>query len=317
MRATETRTISNMTYPLADSIADLLDQPVKDTHVNAMVHCPFHEDRTPSFSIHLEEGVWHCFSCGDSGTLKKLYRKLGKDVDLNVRLYQSKRQAEETFEIRKNFAAKANECIAASKSGNGEYRSVIRNFLDERAISSATARHFGIGWESDRQAISFPYADVDNRVTGIKYRYRDGFKASESGSHYGLYGVNDAVGKEIVFICEGESDTLATFDRLHRRVTELGGDEELLTIDGEVLSYGVCGTSGASVSESQWSRFSVHLLFARRVYLLYDTDEAGDKCAENAMRLLGDKYIRLRPTRGKDVSEHLLAGGTLREMAGE
>lgn len=36
-------------------------------------NCPLHQDRHPSFSINLNEGVCHCFSCQYSGTLKSLY----------------------------------------------------------------------------------------------------------------------------------------------------------------------------------------------------------------------------------------------------
>jgi DNA primase catalytic core len=30
-------------------------------------HCPFHEDRTPSFSVSEEKGVFHCFGCSAKG----------------------------------------------------------------------------------------------------------------------------------------------------------------------------------------------------------------------------------------------------------
>ena len=304
-----------MGYALTDSISELLDQPVKDNHINAMLHCPFHEDRTPSFSIHLEDGVWHCFSCGDAGTLKRLYRELGKEVDLDVRLYQAKKRAQHSEPDHHNFAPVANRCTSDAKGTNGKgYIRDIRVFLRSRGISETTARHYGLGWSRERGAIAFPYSDVEGRVSGIKYRYPDGFKASETGSHYGLFGVSDVIGKSTVIICEGESDTLAMHSRLHGPESELRSETPLRDNGMELAHTGVCGTSGASVSDTQWSRFSVHLFFARRVFLAYDADEAGDKCAETAMQVLGDKCRRARPTRGKDVSEHFLAGGTLGEM---
>ncbi len=43
--------------------------------------CPFHEDTTPSLSIKLETGAWHCFACGEGGgdVLAFQRRKYGQD----------------------------------------------------------------------------------------------------------------------------------------------------------------------------------------------------------------------------------------------
>src|SRR5262249_48994690 len=38
--------------------------------------CPFHEDKTPSFSISEEKGLFHCFSCGESGDVFDFVMKL-------------------------------------------------------------------------------------------------------------------------------------------------------------------------------------------------------------------------------------------------
>ena len=279
-------------FALTDAISELLEVPIPERGVNFMTQCPLHEDRSPSFSIHLDEGVWHCFGCEERGTINQLYKKLGVEVGYDVRFAQAKKMAERPIVQTHNFAAIANAQIDHLRQSRAAQRSV-RDFLDAKGIRADAVGAFGIGFDGERQAISFPYADQTGRVTGIKYRYVTGFKASESGSSYGLYGVNHAVGKEQVIICEGESDTLATWSRY--------GNE-----------YGVCGTSGASVSDTQWSRFGIHLLFARRIFLLYDADTAGDKCAETAMSVLGsDKCIRLRPPEDRDASELYSSGGTL------
>lgn len=280
-------------YALTDPISDLLDQPVPERSVNAMLHCPFHEDRTPSFSIHLEEGVWHCFSCQDSGTLKSLYRRLGEEVDTSVRLYQAKRDAEEPEVQGKDFSPLSNAHIRGLSTRQGE--DFLDDFCSSRGILRESAELYGLGYDTERDALAFPYRDEHGRVTGIKYRYRNGFKASEPGSHYGIFGVEHVVGKERVIICEGESDTL-------RVATECGG------------AYGVGGTSGASVSQAQWSKFAIHFLFAKRVYLLYDGDEAGRKATDTAMSVLGnDKYRVLSLPDGMDACDYLSDGGTLQE----
>lgn len=40
--------------------------------------CPFHEERNPSFSAHIEGGMWHCFGCSASGGVKKFAELVGE-----------------------------------------------------------------------------------------------------------------------------------------------------------------------------------------------------------------------------------------------
>ena len=43
--------------------------------------CPFHDDKTPSFSINIEKGTYHCFGCGARGDIINLYAKLNNITD--------------------------------------------------------------------------------------------------------------------------------------------------------------------------------------------------------------------------------------------
>lgn len=45
-------------------------------HRSVMGHCPFHTDKHPSFSVDIDRALCHCFSCGYSGTLRKLFREI-------------------------------------------------------------------------------------------------------------------------------------------------------------------------------------------------------------------------------------------------
>jgi DNA primase len=276
-------------YALTEILSELLDVPINERGINAMLRCPFHEDNHPSFSIHLEDGVWNCFGCGESGSLEKLYRRLGEKMDDDLYLERAKRRAEEPEMI---FAPLNH----LSDSYAGQDYVQVDAYLASRNLPKEVKFEFSLGWCADKRAVSMPYINEDNNVTGIKYRHENGFKSSETGSKYGLYNVQHAIGKDRVIICEGESDTQAVWARY--------GDD-----------YGVCGTSGASVSDSQWHKFSVPLFFASKIYLAYDADEAGDLCVETAMRVLGpERSRRIRPPDGNDVSEYFASGGSLEEI---
>lgn len=286
-------------YELADEISELLDQPIRTRGVNAMFLCPFHDERTPSFSIHLNEGVWHCFGCQKSGHLEALYRELGERMTDDVYIKRMLQRAKDPEPQRLyDFRGEASQYRTSLQGGKGA--DLAARYIRQRALHPDVVRHFAIGYSEQRDSLTLPYWDTEGRVTGIKYRHRDDSKTSLTGSEYGLYGVSYAVGKPTVYIAEGESDTHALWTALRTRP-----------------DVGVCGTSGSPTEEGRWSRYALSLMFAGRVYICHDADDSGDACAEAAMRMLGvDKCVRLRPTLGKDMTEHILAGGTIEQLGG-
>jgi len=40
---------------------------LKKSGRNWLALCPFHQEKTPSFSINQEKGFYHCFGCGEGG----------------------------------------------------------------------------------------------------------------------------------------------------------------------------------------------------------------------------------------------------------
>jgi DNA primase len=281
-------------YLLESRIEDLLG-PSRSHGVNRMWKCPWHDDSTASLSVNVEEGMFYCFGCGKKGNYDTLCKQFGETPDEEYKWERAKRSVEQGYSQPPDFS----ELVARDKGqqqvGVG---SLLQDFIDERGIGRHVPEAFGL-YVTHGPRIAFPYTDVDGHVNGIKYRDRQGHKTAEPGSSFHKpFGIGHAVGRPDVFIFEGESDTLLGY-------TLLGGK------DGN----GICGTSGVGVSDAQWIANGLLLLFARRIFLLYDADEAGDKCAETAMRVLGsDKCVRLRPVRGKDFTDHIQAGGTVREM---
>lgn len=284
-----------MKYALTELISDILGVPIRETRKDALVRCPFHDDRHASLSIDLEQGWWICFACGARGGIQSLATRMNREVndaDLALRVYEGSVGA--LVEEPKNFAALAKELRA------NLYRSrpddVVR-FIAERKLSPRVLRELGLGWDGHR--IAFPYYD-DGEVFGIKYRDRFGNKTSETGSRRGIYNVNDVRFKPYVILCEGESDTLAVWSMLHEAyVPEI------------TQKIGVGGIPGVSGSKSTWEVWALDLLWAKEVFVAFDADEAGDNGAILPMQALGDKAVRLRPLQGKDMTDFFLAGGLL------
>ena len=258
-----------------------------------MVRCPLHEDRTPSLSVNLNSGLWVCFSCGEKGTVQKLARICDGELDESeLAIRSAKAQASPYYEEPPDFTALANELHLRALEQRPE--ALVRYFA-EKGLHGLALSHFRLGWDGGR--ISQPYFD-DGTCIAIKYRFPDGFKTYEQGSRTALYNLDSVRGKPTVVVCEGESDTHAVWSELVRR---------------GITDPAVCGVPGASKSQSQWEVWGLDLMWAKRVYVLFDADDAGDNGADRAIEVLGEKAVRVRPVRGNDAAEHLLKGGSLEE----
>ena len=74
------------TITLHDRFLNLLEKhvsrlTVRDRKVTGL--CPFHPDRTPSFTADLEKCVWYCFPCSKGGGVKDFALLIGEGWDEN------------------------------------------------------------------------------------------------------------------------------------------------------------------------------------------------------------------------------------------
>lgn len=61
---------------IAEQIVLRLNMTRKIKGSKIMCHCPYHQDKHPSCSVDLDDQIWHCFSCGQGGKLRALFRDL-------------------------------------------------------------------------------------------------------------------------------------------------------------------------------------------------------------------------------------------------
>ena len=122
--------------------------------------CPFHNEKTPSFTINDEKGFYHCFGCGAHGdairwmtdqrgmpfmdAVKELAAEAGMEVPAaDPRAAQ---KAEERAGLHDVMAA-AQEWFVDNL--NGLEGAEARAYLERRGISPAVAREFGFGFAPD------------------------------------------------------------------------------------------------------------------------------------------------------------------------
>jgi hypothetical protein len=270
---------------IAEELGELLGVRMNPAAQNQSVRCPLHDDRVASMSISLPKGVWYCWGCGKGGRLSTLARFLGgslNDLDLLLATVNTEPDEEQV-----DFIDKYNEFKPIQPT-----TAEAITYAREKKIPYTVLEDFGTRY-SDSGTLVFPYFD-GVRVVALRYRSRDNKKWYESGSERTIYNLNGVRGAQRVILSEGESDTHSLYamcERLH-------------------LDVRVGGIPGANSSVEKWELWALDMMWADVVYIAFDADDAGDKGADRAIQVLGDKAVRLRPTLATDWSDAIIAGET-------
>lgn len=146
------------------NIVDLIQEylPLKKAGVNFKAPCPFHQEKTPSFMVSPERGIWHCFGCGKGGDIFKfLMEKEGMDfpealrylakkagVTLTQRPSEVKDQRQRLYEVNLKAAQFFHYILIRHKLGKKALE-----YLKGRGLTRATIDEFNLGyapnsWES-------------------------------------------------------------------------------------------------------------------------------------------------------------------------
>ena len=117
--------------------------------------CPFHNEKTPSFTVHPKKNIFHCFGCGAGGdaftflmrqdrlafpeAVRALAQRAGVDLPEERRT-----ESDGTLEALRQVMAQAAEVYTAALWGADGARA--RAYLEGRGIDPEVARRFGLGW---------------------------------------------------------------------------------------------------------------------------------------------------------------------------
>ncbi|KTE07090.1 DNA primase [Sphingopyxis sp. H115] len=140
------------------TLSTLIGRTVKVTRAGREYKacCPFHNEKTPSFTINDEKGFYHCFGCSAHGdairwmtdqrglsfmdAVKELAAEAGMEVPAPDP--RAAKKAEEQASLRDVTQAAADWFVQQLGSSNG---APAREYLTKRGISEATRKAFGFG----------------------------------------------------------------------------------------------------------------------------------------------------------------------------
>src|SRR5580692_10445923 len=163
--------------------------------------CPFHNEKTPSFSVHATRQFYHCFGCGLSGdvfsfvqkienitfpeALRLVAQKLG--IPLPKTTYSSPAEAKEAklraqlLDVQERAAAFFQECLKRPEGARA------REYLAGRGLDGETIARFRIGYAPDsgfllRDRLAGEFSEEVLRESGLfSWKQEDSRQTSDLG----------------------------------------------------------------------------------------------------------------------------------------
>ncbi len=290
--------------------------------------CPFHEEKTPSFYVHPERRVFHCYGCGAGGDL---FEFLMRHDNLTFR--EAAESAARTCGVEIPTTAggdpgRSERLVAANQLAQDLYLSTLfapegaaaRDYLRGRGFDGETCRKYGIGFAPDR------WDAVVKVLESARIPLRDGETAGlvserQSGGHYDrlrgrvTFPIQDARGRVVGFggraiRADQEPKYLNTPEtplfrkresfygfpfaleamRRQERAVVVEGYFDRLALEraGIEESVATCGTALGPDHARQLRRRT------QEVLLVFDGDTAGQRAVESALEVLLPAGLRVR-----------------------
>ena len=316
----------------------------KRSGANQFGLCPFHSEKTPSFSVNAEKQIYHCFGCGKGGgvinfimaianlgyrdAVAFLARRAGMSMPEEQSDGESKKRTR-MLSLNKDAARFFYEQLSTPEGRRaGEY-------MAKRRISPATAKNFGLGyapdtWDSLEKAMRAKgYSDFELLDAGLVRR-------GKSGGFYDtfrnrlMFPVIDVRGNVIGFsgriLGDGEpkymnSPETLVFNKSRNlfalNLAKKSKSGYIILSEGniDVVSLHQAGFDSAVASlGTSLTPEQARLLsrYTSQVIIAYDNDGAGLKASQRAIGILEKLDVKvkvLRMTGAKDPDEFIKAKG--------
>ena len=320
----------------------------KRSGANLFGLCPFHSEKTPSFSVNQEKQIYHCFGCGKGGSVFNfimaienlsfpdavafLARRAGMNLPEEDGADREKRNRRERMLAMNRAAARWFHSQLLSPGGKTGQDYVLR-----RGISPAMVTAFGLGFAPDSfysltDALKQQgYEDFELIDGGLANANRNGKGVHDVFRNRLMFPVIDVRGNVIGFsgriLGDGEPKYLNTRESLvfnkSRNLFALNLAKKsksgyLLLSEGniDVVSLHQAGfdsavaSLGTSLTPEQARLMSQ---YTKEIIIAYDNDGAGQKAAQRAIGILEKLDLKVRVLRmsgAKDPDEFIQSKGT-------
>jgi len=192
--------------------------PLQQKGRNLWGLCPFHHEKTPSFSINPDGQFYHCFGCGVSGDVISFVKEIeGLDFIDTVRMLGEKVNMQlPDIKGDDNFRdkEKKDKLLQMMKDAANHYHLNLQlkqaeeanKYIAKRGLDAETVKKFGIGY-------SLGYSDIIDYLSGKGYSHEMMFEAGLAEKKDGRY--YDTLFNRLIFpICDMFGQVVAFGGRL-------------------------------------------------------------------------------------------------------
>ena len=307
--------------------------------------CPFHSEKTPSFSVSPDRQIYHCFGCGKGGGVINFIMEIENLSFPEAVEFLAKRAGiaipedpgdEESRRRSRMLALNKDAARFFYEQLNGPDGGPARDYMNRRRIGAATAKNFGLGfapasWDALRSAMRAKgYTDRELFDAGLVRRGKSGTGFYDTFRGRLMFPVIDVRGNVIGFsgriLGDGEPKYMNSPETLvfnkSRNLFALNLAKRskcgyIILAEGniDVVAMHQAGfdsavaSLGTSLTPEQARLIS---RFTDQVVIAYDNDEAGKKATRRAIGILEklDLKVRVLSMQGaKDPDEYISTRG--------
>ncbi|HFC6480279.1 TPA: DNA primase [Neisseria meningitidis] len=303
-------------------IVDIIDEqvPLKKGGANYMACCPFHKEKTPSFSVSPTKQFYHCFSCGAHGSaigfvmehqglsFPEAVQFLADRVGMVVPKVHGQNDNPEVRAERKKKQQTLEETTAAAADFYAQqlkFNPAAKAYLDKRGLSAEVIAHYGLGYAPDGwqplTQVFQPYPNTALVDTGMvidnEGRYYDRFR------HRIMFPIRNPRGQVIGFGGRVLDDSkpkylnspdTPLFDKgknlygLYEGRAAVKEAERILVVEGymdvvALAQFGVGYGVAALGTATTAEHVKILMRQADSIYFCFDGDSAGRKAAWRAL----------------------------------
>lgn len=300
--------------------------------------CPFHNEKTPSFTVYPATQSFYCFGCGAGGDAITFVKKIENldylDAVKTLAQRAGLQMPQEGFDD--SLSKRRRRILEMNREAARFYHSVLLSpegkvgydYYIGRALSAATINHFGLGFAPNQwdallkhmRAKGYQPAELVDAGLARKGQkgYYDNFRNRVMTPIIDVRGNVIAFGGRV--LDDGKPKYINTGDTLvYKKTNELfalnfakdSKEDALILCEGymDVIAMHQAGfTNAVAGCGTALTTEQVRLIsrYAKEVILTYDADEAGQKALQKAMTLFDQTDVKVRIPAlvgGKDPDE--------------